>query len=338
VTTVAVMGAGSWGTAFGMVLSDAGTEVALWAKDPEVADDVNARHRNTAYHPGVALPERLRATTDPGAALDGADVVVLAVPAQVLRGLLATWSPLLPREAPVVSLIKGIELGTMKRMSEVVREVTGLPEAQVAVVSGPNLAGEIVQRQPAATVVACTDESVAQDLQQACLTPYFRPYTNPDVVGTELGGSVKNVIALANGVAAGLGFGENAQASLITRGLAEMTRLGVALGADPLTFAGLAGIGDLIATCTSPLSRNRTFGYHLGSGMTPDEAVAAMRQTAEGVKSCRPILELAQGAGVDMPITDAVVQAVHGGLPPLAMVRMLMARDAKPEHTGPVSR
>jgi glycerol-3-phosphate dehydrogenase (NAD(P)+) len=260
------------------------------------------------------------------------------VPAQVLRGLLATWSPLLPADAPVVSLIKGIELGTMKRMSEVVREVTGLPEARVAVVSGPNLAGEIVQRQPAATVVACTDESVAQDLQRACLTPYFRPYTNPDVVGTELGGSVKNVIALANGVAAGLGFGENAQASLITRGLAEMTRLGVALGADPLTFAGLAGIGDLIATCTSPLSRNRTFGYHLGSGMTPDEAVAAMRQTAEGVKSCRPILELAQAAGVDMPITDAVVQAVHGGLPPREMVRRLMARDAKPEHTGPVGR
>ena len=274
----------------------------------------------------------MHATADVEAALVGAELVVLAVPAQALRTVLAGWSPLLPADAVLVSLMKGIELGTMRRMSEVVSEVAQVPPSRVAVVSGPNLAREIMQRQPAATVVACTDEDTARRVQQACLTPYFRPYTNPDVVGTELGGSVKNVIAIANGVAVGLGFGENAQASLITRGLAEMSRLGVALGADPMTFAGLAGLGDLIATCTSPLSRNRTFGVNLGSGMTADEATAAMRQTCEGVKSCRPILELANAHGVDMPITDAVVQAVHEGLAPREMARSLMTRDAKAEQ------
>jgi glycerol-3-phosphate dehydrogenase (NAD(P)+) len=260
---------------------------------------------------------------------------VLAIPAQLVRGVLDGWRDLLPRDAVLVSLMKGIELGTMRRMSQVVAEVAGVPDDRVVVVSGPNLAGEIVLRQPAATVVACTDEDTARRVQQACLTPYFRPYTNTDVIGTELGGSVKNVIAIANGVAAGLGFGENAQASLITRGLAETARLGVALGADPMTFAGLAGLGDLIATCTSPLSRNRTFGVNLGSGMTAAEATAAMRQTCEGVKSCRPILELAREHGVDMPITEAVVQAVHEGLAPRDMARSLMTRDAKAEHAGP---
>jgi glycerol-3-phosphate dehydrogenase (NAD(P)+) len=325
------MGAGSWGTAFGTVLADAGGEVVVWAKDDELADRISRTHENPAYHPGIRLPDTLRATTDLAAALDGAELVVLAVPAQALRGLLAGWAPLLPSGAVVVSLLKGVELGTTKRMSEVVVEVTGIDPARVAVVSGPNLAGEIVLRQPAATVVACIDESVGKLLQEACRTPYFRPYTNLDVVGVELGGAIKNVIAIGNGVAAGMGFGENAQASLITRGLAEMTRLGVALGADPTTFAGLAGIGDLIATCTSPLSRNRTFGVNLGSGMTPAEAEAAMRQTCEGVKSCRPILELAHAHGVDLPITAAVVQVIHEGLPPSAMVRALMSRDPKPE-------
>jgi glycerol-3-phosphate dehydrogenase (NAD(P)+) len=331
------MGAGSWGTAFGAVLVDAGSDVVLWANGKDVADEISTKHENSAYHPGVPLPPSLRATSDAEEALDAAEVVVLAVPAQVLRGVLTGWRPAMASDTTVVSLIKGIELGTTKRMSEVVSEVTGFPDEQVAVVSGPNLAHEIMQRQPAATVVACTDERTARRLQHASMTPYFRTYTNTDVVGTELGGSVKNVIALANGVAVGLGFGENAQASLITRGLAEMTRLGVVLGADPLTFAGLAGIGDLIATCTSPLSRNRTFGVNMGSGMTADEAAAAMRQTCEGVKSCRPILELAQAHAVDMPITEAVVQAVHHGLPPREMARMLMTRDAKPEQTGPVS-
>jgi glycerol-3-phosphate dehydrogenase (NAD(P)+) len=326
------MGSGSWGTAFGAVLADAGGDVRLWGKDPVLAATIESSRENAAYHPGIRLPGGLHATADAAAALADAELVVLAVPAQALRAVLAGWRGLLPPSSVLVSLMKGIELGTMRRMSEVVSEVAQVPDSRVAVVSGPNLAREIMQRQPAATVVACTDEDTARRVQQACLTPYFRPYTNPDVVGTELGGSVKNVIAIANGVAVGLGFGENAQASLITRGLAEMARLGVALGADPMTFAGLAGLGDLIATCTSALSRNRTFGVNLGSGMTADEATAAMRQTCEGVKSCRPILELADTHGVDMPITEAVVQAVHEGLAPREMARSLMTRDAKPEQ------
>lgn len=330
-TKAAVMGSGSWGTAFGMVLADAGTDVVLWGKDAALAEEITRTHQNNAYHPGIELPANLRATGDADEALRDADFVVLAIPAQVLRPNLAAWTQHLPPAALLVSLMKGIELGTSKRMSEVIVEVAGVSDDRVAIVSGPNLAGEIMQRQPAATVVACTDETNAKRLQQACLTAYFRPYTNNDVVGTELGGAVKNVIALANGVAVGLGFGENAQASLITRGLAEMTRLGVALGADPLTFAGLAGLGDLVATCTSALSRNRTFGVSLGQGLTPEEATAAMKQTCEGVKSCRPILELAVSHGVDMPITDAVVQAVHEGLAPREMARMLMTRDARSE-------
>ncbi len=333
-TRSAVLGSGSWGTAFAMVLADAGGDVALWGKDAELAGTIERTRQNPTYHPGVTLPDRLHATADAGEALDGAELVVLAVPAQVLRPVLDGWRDLLPADAVLVSLMKGIELGTMRRMSEVLGEVAQAPADRVVVVSGPNLAGEIVLRQPAATVVACTDEDVARRVQLASMTPYFRPYTNTDVVGTELGGSVKNVIAIANGVAAGLGFGENAQASLITRGLAEMARLGVAMGADPMTFAGLAGIGDLIATCTSPLSRNRTFGVNLGSGMTAEEAVQAMRQTSEGVKSCRPILELATAHGVDMPITEAVVQAVHEGLAPREMARQLMTRDAKAEQTS----
>ena len=326
------MGSGSWGTAFGMVLADAGAEVTLWAKDEQLAEAIVSTHENPAYHPGIALPESMGATADAAKALAGAELVVLAVPAQALRSVLAGWCDLLEPGAVLVSLMKGIELGTMKRMSQVVVEVAGVRADRVAVVSGPNLAGEIMQRQPAATVVACIDSGTARRVQHACLTPYFRPYTNTDVVGTELGGAVKNVIALANGVAAGLGFGENAQASLITRGLAEMTRLGVALGADPSTFAGLAGLGDLIATCTSPLSRNRTFGVNLGRGMTSDEAAAAMSQTCEGVKSCRPILSLAVAHGVDMPIAAAGVQVVHEGLAPKEMAHSLMTRDAKAEH------
>ena len=333
-TKIAVLGAGSWGTAYAMVLADAGTDVVLWGKDAALMQTLDATHENPRYHPGIELPASLRGTSDVAEALAGAEFVVLAVPSQTLRTNLSAWRPLLPADAVLVSLMKGVELGTTERMSEVVREVAELPEARVAVVSGPNLAAEIVRRQPAATVVACTDEAAAERLQDASLTAYFRPYTNTDVIGVELGGAVKNVIAMANGVAAGLGFGENAQASLITRGLAEMTRLGVSLGADPLTFAGLAGLGDLVATCSSPLSRNRTFGVNLGSGMTPDEATAAMRQTCEGVKSCRPILDLAVEHGVDMPITDAVVQVVHEGLSVREMAQLLMSRDTKSERVG----
>ncbi len=328
---IAVMGSGSWGTAFSMVLSDAGNDVVLWGKDAEVADAINARHENPHYHPGVPLPETIRATLDVGEALSGADQVVLALPSHVFRDNLTVWRDLLSPDCLIVSLAKGIELGSRLRMSEVVAEVAGVPVDRVAVVSGPNLAREIVVRQPAAAVAACTSESNARRLQGACLTTYFRPYTNTDVVGVEIGGAVKNVIALANGIAVGMGLGENAQASLITRGLAEITRLGVALGADPMTFAGLAGVGDLVATCQSPLSRNRTFGEHLGRGQTVEETITVSRQTCEAVKSCRPILDLAREADVDMPITEQVVEVVWNGAAASSVLERLMSRVTRSE-------
>uniref|UniRef100_UPI0030F38B5B NAD(P)H-dependent glycerol-3-phosphate dehydrogenase n=2 Tax=Streptomyces sp. GSL17-111 TaxID=3121596 RepID=UPI0030F38B5B len=330
-TKAAVFGTGSWGTAFGMVLADAGCEVTLWGRRPELAAAVNARHVNPDYLPDVELPTSLRATTDPAEAARDAEFTVLAVPSQSLRDNLARWTPLLSPDTVLVSLMKGVELGSTKRMSEVIEEVTGASPDRVAVLSGPNLAKEIATRQPAASVVACRDEQVARRLQKACHTPYFRPYTNTDVVGCELGGAVKNVIGLAVGIADGMGLGDNAKASLITRGLAETTRLGLALGADPATFAGLAGLGDLVATCSSPLSRNHTFGTNLGRGMTLEETIAVTRQTAEGVKSCRSVLDLARRHGVETPITETVVEIVHHGKAPLVALKELMARSAKAE-------
>jgi glycerol-3-phosphate dehydrogenase (NAD(P)+) len=330
-TRVAVLGSGSWGTAFSQVLADAGSEVTVWGRRAEVCEQINTRHENPDYLPGVVLPESIRATDDPRAALDGAEVVVLAVPSQTLRPNLEQWAPLLPDGAVLVSLMKGIELGTTRRMSEVIAETTGAGPDRIAVVSGPNLAREIAARQPAASVIASTDEAVAEKLQQVCMTAYFRPYTNVDVIGVELGGAVKNVIALAVGMADGMRMGDNSQASIITRGLAEMIRLGLALGADMATFAGLAGVGDLVATCMSPLSRNRTFGENLGRGMTLDEVARATKQTAEGVKSCESILALGRRHNVEMPITEHVVAAVHDGLPPEEIVRRIMSRTAKAE-------
>ncbi|ATW50796.1 NAD(P)H-dependent glycerol-3-phosphate dehydrogenase [Streptomyces xantholiticus] len=328
----AVFGTGSWGTAFGMVLADAGCEVTLWGRRATLVDAVNTTRTNPDYLPGIELPQNLKATTDPAEALHGADFTVLAVPSQTLRGNLAAWAPKLPADTVLVSLMKGVELGTAKRMSEVVEEVAQVPAERVAVVTGPNLAKEIAQRRPAAAVVACRDEAVAQRLQAACHTPYFRPYTNTDVVGCELGGAVKNVIGLAVGIADGMGLGDNAKGSLITRGLAETTRLGLAMGADPLTFSGLAGLGDLVATCSSPLSRNHTFGTNLGRGMTLEQTIAVTKQTAEGVKSCESVLDLARRHGVDMPITETVVGIVHEGKPPVVALKELMSRAAKPER------
>jgi len=331
VIRAAVLGTGSWGTAFGKVLADAGTDVVLWARRPELAAAVRDLHENPDYLPGVALPGNITATDDAVEAVSGADFVVLAVPSQSLRDNLASVVSGLSQGVVLVSLMKGVELGTTKRMSEVITEVADVAARQVAVVTGPNLAKEIAGCQPAATVVACSDVVAAERLQTACTTGYFRPYTNTDVVGCELGGAVKNVIALATGMAEGMGFGDNTKASLITRGLAETARLGVALGADPMTFAGLAGLGDLVATCTSPLSRNRTFGMKLGRGETLVEILAQKQQTAEGVKSCRSILDLARKHDVDMPITEHVVAVVHEGMTPTEMVRGLMSREAKSE-------
>jgi glycerol-3-phosphate dehydrogenase (NAD(P)+) len=330
-TRAAVFGAGSWGTTFAKVLADAGCAVTLHARRPELVTTMARTRENADYLPGVRLPDAVRPTGDPAEALDGADVVVLAVPSQTLRENLTAWAPLLPGDASLLSLMKGVELGTTKRMSEVICEVTGATADRVAALSGPNLAREIAEEQPAATVIACADTDRAEALQAACHTRYFRPYTNPDLVGCELGGAVKNVIALACGVAAGLGFGDNTRASLITRGLAETARLGLALGAEPTTFAGLAGLGDLVATCSSPLSRNRTFGEHLGQGMSVAEVQRITRQTAEGVKTCRSVLDLARAHGVDMPITEAVVRVCHEGESAALMVREMMSREAKPE-------
>jgi glycerol-3-phosphate dehydrogenase (NAD(P)+) len=331
VTRAAVLGAGSWGTTFAKVLADAGCEVMLHARRPELAKAITEEGENSEYLPGVRLPAAVRATADPAEALLEADIVVLAVPSQTLRENLTGWAPLLPADATLLSLMKGIELGTTKRMSEVIREVTGVGLDRVAALSGPNLAQEIAEEQPAATVIACVDTERAAALQAACHTPYFRPYTNPDLVGCELGGAVKNVIALAVGIAEGLGFGDNTRASLITRGLAETARLGLALGAEITTFAGLAGLGDLVATCSSPLSRNRTFGEKLGRGMSVDEVQQSTRQTAEGVKSCRSVLDLARAHDVYVPITEAVVRVCHEGESPAQMVKEIMSREAKPE-------
>ena len=329
---IAVLGAGSWGTAFAKVLADAGREVVLWARRPDVARSVTERHTNPDYLPGVVLPGLVSATTSPAAALEGADAVVLAVPSQTLRANLEGWRDLLPPGSTLVSLAKGVELGTLKRMSEVVVEVAGVSPERVAVLSGPNLAREIAAEEPTATVIACADHSRAVELQHACTTGYFRAYTNTDVIGCELGGAGKNVIALACGVAAGMGFGDNTRASLITRGLAETARLGVALGADPLTFAGLAGLGDLVATCSSPLSRNRTFGERIGRGESLAQAEAANHgQVAEGVKSCSSICELGERHGVELPIADAVRRVCFDGLSVAEMAKELISRAPKPE-------
>ncbi|MER8002105.1 NAD(P)H-dependent glycerol-3-phosphate dehydrogenase [Streptomyces sp. NPDC095613] len=331
-TRTAVFGAGSWGTAFAFVLADAGCEVTLWARRPEQVDAINTTARNPDYLPEVVLPPGITATTDPVLAAKDADFAVLTVTAQTLRSNLERWAPHLGEDTVLVSLMKGVELGTAKLMSEVLAEVANARPDRIAVISGPNLAGEIVRRQPAASVVACASPAVAEHLQAACRTPYFRPYTSTDVIGCELGGAVKNVIALAVGIADGQGLGNNTKASLITRGLAETTRLGRAMGADPQTLAGLAGMGDLVATCSSPLSRNHTFGANLGRGLTMSETVAVTNQTAEGVTSCESVLALAARHGVEMPITKTVVDIVHGGKPPQAAIRELMSRSAKPEH------
>ncbi|HEX6873870.1 MAG TPA: NAD(P)H-dependent glycerol-3-phosphate dehydrogenase [Micromonosporaceae bacterium] len=330
----AVLGAGSWGTAFAKVLADAGRPVVLLARREEVAVSIREERRNPDYLPGALLPANVTATTDPVEALVGADLVAVAVPSQTLRDNLAHWLAAigsLDENTTLVSLMKGIELGTGKRMSEVIAEVAQVDPDRVVVVTGPNLAGEIAFSQPTAAVVACADEERATVVQHAIVTPYFRPYTNDDVIGCEMGGAVKNVIALACGMAIGMGLGDNTKATIITRGLAETARLGARLGADPLTFAGLAGLGDLVGTCMSPMSRNRTFGEHLGRGETLEQAQTATRQTAEGVKSCLSIRDLARANGVEMPITEQVERVCHEGVPTDVAMYALMSRETKPE-------
>ena len=328
---IAILGAGTWGTAFSIVLADGGNDVTIWGRREEVCASINEQRENVDYLPGVELPPSVSASHDHEAALAGADVVVLAVPSQSLRSNLEQWAPAISVDAVMVSLMKGVELGTLNRMSEVIAEVTGAGPHRIAVISGPNLAKEIARREPAASVVACADDDVAQMLQARCHSPAFRPYTSIDVLGCELGGAYKNVVALSVGMAVGLGFGDNTTASVITRGLAETARLAMNLGANPLTLMGLAGLGDLVATCSSPLSRNRTFGENLGKGMTTDDIYASTRQVAEGAKSCSSLLALAQQSGVDAPIAQHVDAVVAGRMTAQEMMSAFIARGTKAE-------
>ncbi|MGV1008145.1 MAG: NAD(P)H-dependent glycerol-3-phosphate dehydrogenase [Dermatophilaceae bacterium] len=310
---VAVFGTGSWGTAFSAVLADAGCRVRMWGKFADEVDDIRRERRSVRYMPDLVLPDTVTATTDPGEALEAAAIVVLAVPAQSLRSNLGEWGGLIPGDAVVVSLMKGLERGTMKRMSEVVVEASDVQPERVAVVSGPNIAKEIAAKEPTATTVASIRLATAERVAAACATGYFRPYVHDDVTGAELGGCVKNVIALAVGMAEGLQLGDAARAAVITHGLAEMRALGVAMGANPATFAGLAGMGDLVVTCLSPYSRNGTFGRKLGRGMSVEEVAADTKQTSEGVSSCGAVLELARSRGVAMPIVENITAVVHEG-------------------------
>jgi glycerol-3-phosphate dehydrogenase (NAD(P)+) len=331
---IAVMGAGSWGTAFGMMCADAGQPTTIWSRRPEVATEIVTDHTNEGYLPEVVLPASLGASADPAEALAGAEVVVLAVPSVGIQDQLGAWGASIPPDATLVSLIKGVDVPTMRFGSQVVADTLDCDPRRVVVVSGPNLAKECAQRLPAATVAASPDVARAEQVQAAVMAPYFRVYTNADKVGVEVAGAVKNVIALAAGMAHGMGYGDNTKAAVITRGLAEMTRLGVALGGNPLTFAGLAGVGDLVATCTSPKSRNRTVGERIGKGEALDDIIASMNMVAEGVKSSRAILALAEQAGVEMPITQGVVAVCHAGHDPHELVTQLMSREARSELHG----
>lgn len=334
---VAVLGAGSWGTTFAKILADAATasgvdrSIRLWGRRAAVVDQINTEHRNEQYLKGIALPASITASTDVAEVLDGADLVVLAVPAQTLRPQLREWKHLIGHGALVVSLMKGLELHSDARMSEVIREELALPAERVAVVSGPNLAMEIAREEPTASVVACSDAAAAGWVARSCTAPYFRPYTTADVVGVEIGGIVKNIIALAVGICEGKQMGDNTKASVITRGLAETSRLTLALGGEARTMAGLAGLGDLVATCSSALSRNHTAGRLLGTGLSLDQVTAEMTQTAEGIKSAQAVHELAGKLGVEMPITAAVVAVLAGKLSVDELGPLLLSRDLKSE-------
>jgi glycerol-3-phosphate dehydrogenase (NAD(P)+) len=320
---VAVIGAGSWGTAFAALVAP-GSPVALWARRAEVAERIAADRRNPVYLPEVVLPPEVTATASIATAVAGADVVVMAVPARGFRPVLASAAPHLPAGVPVVSLAKGLEPGSRLRMTEVVAAVA--PGHPAGALTGPNLAGEVAAGQPAAAVLAFADADLAASLQPVFHRPTFRVYTNPDVVGCEIAGVVKNVIAIAAGMVEGLGFGDNTKATVITRGLAELSRLGAALGGDPRTFAGLAGLGDLVATCASARSRNHRVGVELGRGRPLTEILAATPMVAEGVPSSAVVCELAGESGIEMPLAAQVRAVCHGGATPAEVVAALLRR------------
>lgn len=313
---VAVLGAGSWGTTFAKILADGGVSVALWARRPELAREISESKRNSDYLPGINLPRSLWASPQLPEVLDSVEQVYLSVPSQSLRENLRIVRELIPPGAIVVSLMKGVEKGTGARMSEVIRQELGLDADRIAVVSGPNLALEIAKEQPTAAVVSSESLETATTVARTATNRYFRSFVNTDVVGTEFGGVLKNLIAVAIGIVDGVGYGENTKASIITRGLAEMTDFAVAYGGRAETLAGLAGLGDLIATCESSLSRNNTAGRLLGQGYSYSEVIKQMNQTAEGLSSVTPVLELALAKGVEMPIVSQVAEVLAGTLNP----------------------
>ena len=335
-TKIAFVGAGSWGTATASLVARKDEyETVLWARRGELAETINVYHENPDYLPGLELPESLTATADLAEAVTDADVVVMGVPSHGFRAVLKDVAAVVGPTPVYMSLTKGIEADSQKRMSEVLEEeVEGITGACISVLTGPNLAKEVVQGFPAASTIACTDEKTAERLQEIFQAPTFRCYRNSDVVGCELGGAFKNVIAIAAGIADGLGFGDNTKATVMTRGLAELARFSVKFGGQPLTFLGLAGVGDLIATCGSPQSRNHTVGIELGKGRKIDEIIGSMNMVAEGVKSCKPILELGQRADVWMPITENVVRICHEGATVDELVEDLLSREIRAEFEG----
>lgn len=322
---ISVVGAGSWGTAFASLLAKKGLEVNLWARNPEVARAISQEHRNPYYLSDIRLPVGIKATSiieD----LFPSELLVLAVPSHALRGLVKSLSPFIDSQTNVLSLAKGIEEGTGMRMSEVIAEAASLPIERIAVLSGPNHAEEVIREVPSATVIASVSTELSQKLQEIVFAPYFRVYTNTDLVGVEIGGAAKNVIAIAAGISDGLGFGDNTKASLLTRGLAEIVRLGVALGAKPLTFLGLAGVGDLIATATSKHSRNRFVGEQIGKGKSLEDVLSKMRMVAEGVKTTVSLKKLGEKLNLALPITEEVYQVLYQGKDPRLSVEDLMLR------------
>ena len=322
-----VLGSGSWGTTFAKVLADAGHEVTIWARRPEVANEINESHRNTGYLPGIDLPRNLRATPDLVEAVSGQHFVFVSVPAQTARELAVQLAPLIDDDAVVVSLMKGVERSSGLRMSEVLEGVLELPTDRIAVASGPNIALEIAKEQPTAIVVASDSEVTALSVAKLARNGYLKSFVNVDVIGTEFGGVLKNLIAIAVGIVDGVGYGENTKASVMTRGLAEISDFAVAMGAQASTMIGLAGLGDLIATCESPLSRNFTAGRLLGQGYVYDDVVAQMQQTAEGLRSVGAILELAERHGVDMPIAKQIDDVLHGRMSPADLAPHLATDD-----------
>lgn len=326
---ISLLGSGQWGSAVAQILCDASNDVLIWGRNQGVIDEINQNHRNSRSLPGIDLPKSLRATSRLQEAFDHAEMIVLAVPAQTLRENLTQWKGYFSLEVPIVSTLKGIEVSTQLRMSEVIQEVLGISEKKIAILTGPNLAKEVVLRQPAGAVAASTSQELADLTAEVFSAPYFRVYTSNDVIGCELAGAAKNVIALAVGMSIGMGFGENTQSLVITRGLNELTKLGMARGAMPLTFVGLAGVGDLLATCGSPLSRNRSFGEALGRTGSMKSAQEEVSSTVEGVATARAVVDLAHLVGVEAPIMEAVQEVVSNNITPAQAITQLMKI-----HTG----